>query len=147
MGYIYTDPSQWPASPQGLVHAGIWSVTLYLSVSVQSLEGGDLVLGHAACRNRVSCSTMPTFRTVAVDLAAEVIPLLQDVRQGDMMGNLESLTATASTAAEDIHRLQNEVLTKENVDALRQSVITLTKTLDHIEHTWRAHSFGRRRND
>lgn len=69
----------------------------------------------------------------AVQLAEEVVPILKEVRQGQLVGNMETLTSTASEAANDIHRLQNEVLTQDNVDALRQSVLTLTKTLEHIE--------------
>lgn len=50
-----------------------------------------------------------------------------------MIANLEALTETANTAARDINRLQNEVLTRENVNVLRDSVVTLTKTLEHVE--------------
>ena len=39
----------------------------------------------------------------------------------------------AAEAAADIQRLQAEVLTEGNVRALRESVQTLTKTLQHIE--------------
>lgn len=39
----------------------------------------------------------------------------------------------AAEAAADIQRLQTEVLTENNVKALRESVQTLTKTLQHIE--------------
>ena len=39
----------------------------------------------------------------------QVIPLMQQLRQGGLMGHLEELTKSASAAATDIHRLQNEV--------------------------------------
>ena len=39
----------------------------------------------------------------------------------------------AAEAAADIQRLQTEVLTENNVKSLRESVQTLTKTLQHIE--------------
>jgi hypothetical protein len=77
--------------------------------------------------------TRPFIVLQAVQLAEEVVPILKEVRQGQLVGNMETLTSTASEAANDIHRLQNEVLTQDNVDALRQSVLTLTKTLEHIE--------------
>ncbi len=49
------------------------------------------------------------------------------------MGNVEALTQVAAEAAADIQRLQSEVLSDANVKALRESVQTLSKTLQHIE--------------
>lgn len=40
----------------------------------------------------------------AVKLSEEVLPLLQELRQGELVKNLESLTATAAEAAADIHK-------------------------------------------
>ena len=53
----------------------------------------------------------------------------------------------AAEAAADIQRLQTEVLTENNVKALRESVQTLTKTLQHIERITgaRLERRGRRR--
>ncbi|KAL3152198.1 hypothetical protein ABBQ32_001285 [Trebouxia sp. C0010 RCD-2024] len=47
----------------------------------------------------------------AVKLVDEVTPLLNELRQGNLVGNLENLTKSASEAASDIHRLQTEVST------------------------------------
>lgn len=69
----------------------------------------------------------------AVELTDEVIPLLVDLRAGSLVGNVEALTQVAAEAAADIQRLQTEVLTENNVKALRESVQTLTKTLQHVE--------------
>ena len=69
----------------------------------------------------------------AVELTDEVIPLLTELRQGWLVGNVEALTQVAAEAAADIQRLQTEVLTEGNVRALRESVQTLTKTLGHVE--------------
>jgi ABC-type transporter Mla subunit MlaD len=69
----------------------------------------------------------------AVELTDEVIPLLTELRQGGLVGNVEALTQVAAEAAADIQRLQTEVLTENNVKALRESVQTLTKTLQHVE--------------
>ncbi len=44
---------------------------------------------------------------VFVDL--QVTPLLSELREGNMVNNLEDLTRSASEAAADIHRLQDEV--------------------------------------
>mmetsp|Transcript_15027 Transcript_15027/g.45378 ORF Transcript_15027/g.45378 Transcript_15027/m.45378 type:complete len:407 (-) Transcript_15027:771-1991(-) len=69
----------------------------------------------------------------ATELADQVIPLLQELRAGDMVGNVEALTRSAAQAAADLHRLQNEVLTEDNVEAIRGSVTVLTRTLEHVE--------------
>ena len=39
----------------------------------------------------------------------QVTPLLSELREGNMVNNLEDLTRSASEAAADIHRLQDEV--------------------------------------
>lgn len=67
------------------------------------------------------------------NLRPQVIPLLEELRQGGLLGNIEALTAIAADAAADIQRLQVEVLTDDNVRALRDAVQTLTRTLTHIE--------------
>lgn len=69
----------------------------------------------------------------AVELTNEIIPLLTELRSGNLVGNVEALTQVAAEAAADIQRLQTEVLTEGNVLALRESVQTLTKTLKHVE--------------
>eukprot|EP00887_Chlorella_sp_A99_P006804 scaffold2.g6804.t1 len=69
----------------------------------------------------------------AVELSDEIIPLLTELRAGNLVGNVEALTQVAAEAAADIQRLQTEVLTESNVGALRESVQTLSKTLQHIE--------------
>ncbi|KAL6766321.1 TGD2 [Auxenochlorella protothecoides x Auxenochlorella symbiontica] len=69
----------------------------------------------------------------AMALTEQIIPLLEELRQGGLLGNVEALTSVAAEAAADIQRLQVEVLTDGNVRALREAVQTLTKTLAHIE--------------
>eukprot|EP01024_Parvocaulis_polyphysoides_P052263 TRINITY_DN5155_c0_g2_i5.p1 TRINITY_DN5155_c0_g2~~TRINITY_DN5155_c0_g2_i5.p1 ORF type:complete len:377 (-),score=49.12 TRINITY_DN5155_c0_g2_i5:256-1386(-) len=69
----------------------------------------------------------------AAELADEVIPLLGELRQGNLLDNIEALTRSAADAALDIQRLQKAVLDEANVQALREAVTTLTRTLRHIE--------------
>lgn len=42
-------------------------------------------------------------------LTAQVTPILAELREGNLVGNLDALTASASLAAADIHQLQNDV--------------------------------------
>jgi hypothetical protein len=50
-----------------------------------------------------------------------------------VVDTLNRLTETALATAADIKRLETAILTDENTELLRQSVATLTKTLQHVE--------------
>jgi len=69
----------------------------------------------------------------AAQLADEVAPLLADLRAGGLLGSVESLASTAAAAAADVRALQGDVLTPDNVVALRDAVRCLTRTLEHVE--------------
>ena len=69
----------------------------------------------------------------AIVLSKEVTPLLKELNDGDIMGNLEKLTSSAAVAVADIARINEHVLTPDNLELLKDSVSTLVKTLKHIE--------------
>ena len=69
----------------------------------------------------------------AIVLSREVTPLLKELNEGDIMGNLEKLTSSAAVAVADIARINEHVLTPDNLELLKDSVSTLVKTLKHIE--------------
>lgn len=66
-------------------------------------------------------------------LVEQVHPLLKELREAGIASNIDALANLAVETAGDIRELQKSVLDAENVNALRQSVSTLTKTLQHIE--------------
>ncbi|CAM6122397.1 unnamed protein product [Calypogeia fissa] len=66
-------------------------------------------------------------------LAGDVEPLLKELRDGFLLKDLEKLTKVVTEAGHDLRTLNKSVLTAENTELLRQSVVTLTKTLNHIE--------------
>ncbi|KAL2620465.1 hypothetical protein R1flu_000670 [Riccia fluitans] len=68
------------------------------------------------------------------ELAGDIEPLLKELKEGSLLKDLERLTKVAGEAGEDLRSLNKQVLTSENVELLRQSVTTLTKTLSHIEN-------------
>ncbi|KAL3681410.1 hypothetical protein R1sor_024366 [Riccia sorocarpa] len=68
------------------------------------------------------------------ELAGDIEPLLKEIKEGSLLKDLERLTKVAGEAGEDLRVLNKQVLTSENVELLRQSVTTLTKTLSHIEN-------------
>ncbi|KAF8056762.1 TGD2 [Scenedesmus sp. PABB004] len=57
----------------------------------------------------------------------------RELRAGGLVANLDHLTEAAAGAAADIQALQSAVLTDDNVRALRAAVLTLCKTLEHVE--------------
>ncbi|GLI69403.1 hypothetical protein VaNZ11_014007 [Volvox africanus] len=95
-------------------------------------DGVDKVFAAAESATALMEEAKPLVATAA-DLVAELTPLLAELRGGGLVGNIEALIRTAADAAADIRRLQSAVLTEDNVRALRQAVLTLCKTLDHVE--------------
>ena len=95
-------------------------------------QGIDKVFEAMEAAQAVIADAQPLLQR-AVELSNEIIPLLTELRAGNLVGNVEALTQVAAEAAADIQRLQTEVLTEGNVQALRESVQTLTKTLQHVE--------------
>ena len=95
-------------------------------------QGVDKVFEAMEAAQAVIADAQPLLQR-AVELSNEIIPLLTELRAGNLVGNVEALTQVAAEAAADIQRLQTEVLTEGNVQALRESVQTLTKTLQHVE--------------
>lgn len=48
--------------------------------------------------------------------------MVEELKDGTLMKSIESLSSTAAAAAKDLHALTADVMTKENVDALKDSV-------------------------
>uniref|UniRef100_A0A061RFD7 Atp-binding cassette superfamily n=1 Tax=Tetraselmis sp. GSL018 TaxID=582737 RepID=A0A061RFD7_9CHLO len=95
-------------------------------------QGMDSMFDAAKSASELMQEAKPLLNR-AVALSEAVTPFLNEVNKGDMVKHVESLTASASQAAADIQKLQREVLTKDNVQALNHSVLTLAKTLENIE--------------
>ncbi|GAX80213.1 hypothetical protein CEUSTIGMA_g7651.t1 [Chlamydomonas eustigma] len=95
-------------------------------------EGFDKVFAAAEEATRVMKEAQPLLQQ-SIRLVGEITPLLKELREGGLVKNVEALTSTAAAAAEDIHALQGAVLTEDNVRALRGSVVTLCRTLEHVE--------------
>lgn len=66
-------------------------------------------------------------------MAGDIEPLLKEVREGSLLKDFENLTKVAAEAGRDLSNLNKVVLTSANMKLLRDSVSTLTKTLQHAE--------------
>jgi len=95
-------------------------------------DGFDKVFAAAEEATALMKEASPLLQQ-SIDLVGEVTPLLAELRKGGVVANLEALTETAAAAAADIQKLQGAVLTDDNVRALRHSVMTLCRTLEHVE--------------
>jgi hypothetical protein len=60
-------------------------------------------------------------------------PLLAEIRDTGILSNVDTLSQLAVDTGADIRSLQSSILDEANVNSLRQSIATLTKTLQHIE--------------
>mmetsp|Transcript_15119 Transcript_15119/g.26252 ORF Transcript_15119/g.26252 Transcript_15119/m.26252 type:complete len:433 (+) Transcript_15119:125-1423(+) len=95
-------------------------------------EGFDKVFAAAEAATHAIEEARPLLAQ-SIRLVEEVTPLLRELREGGLVANVEALTSTAAAAAADIQKLQGAILTEDNVRALRTSVITLCRTLEHVE--------------
>jgi hypothetical protein len=71
--------------------------------------------------------------TEAALIARELRPMMQGVKDQGTLETIELLAGHASATVQDIRELRKSILTEENQDMLRQSISTLTKTLQHVE--------------
>eukprot|EP00210_Caulerpa_lentillifera_P007115 g6807.t1 len=66
-------------------------------------------------------------------LVEELTPLLNELRSGGLVQDVESLSKSIALAASHAEELQRAILDHDNVEALRESVKTLTSTLKSVE--------------
>ncbi|CAI5976095.1 unnamed protein product [Closterium sp. NIES-65] len=142
--------SSWPLAVTGASAPSVTLSDLEACPSGQGSQFADTTVsgtddegGTAATTiNNEGALALPSHDEAGVDvgsvvgvngLMTDIEPMLQDVREGDLLKNLEQLTKVASDAASDLRQLNSSILTKENTELLRQSVSTLTKTLKHVE--------------
>ncbi|KAM3210660.1 hypothetical protein ACQJBY_064560 [Aegilops geniculata] len=66
-------------------------------------------------------------------LAEEVQPLVSEVRDSDLVKDVETIAKGLADASGDLRRLKSSMLTPENSDLIKQSIFTLIFTLKNIE--------------
>ncbi|CAO1940282.1 unnamed protein product [Urochloa humidicola] len=66
-------------------------------------------------------------------LAEEIQPMLSEVRDSDLLKDVETITKGLADASGDLRRLKSSMLTPENTDLIKQSIFTLIFTLKNIE--------------
>ncbi|CAL4959221.1 unnamed protein product [Urochloa decumbens] len=66
-------------------------------------------------------------------LAEEIQPMLSEVRDSDLLKDVETIAKGLADASGDLRRLKSSMLTPENTDLIKQSIFTLIFTLKNIE--------------
>lgn len=63
----------------------------------------------------------------------DIQPMLSQVRRSELLKDVQSLTRTLADATQDLRTARSSMITSENADLLRESIITLVDTLKNIE--------------
>jgi len=66
-------------------------------------------------------------------LAEEIQPMLSEVRDSDLLKDVETIAKGLADASGDLRRLKSSMLNPENTDLIKQSIFTLIFTLKNIE--------------
>lgn len=94
--------------------------------------GMETMVEAAGAVSKAAADAKPLVDASA-SLVEQVTPLLRELREAGVVEHVDALATLARETAGDIRALQTSVLDEENVQELRRSVKTLTKTLAHIE--------------
>ena len=90
------------------------SVCTRLARKMEAL-GMETMFDTAETANKLMKDVGPLM-VQAQRIAEELRPLLSEVRQGGMVTSLDSLMESATAIAEDARRLNNGIITKDNID-------------------------------
>ncbi|PKA63153.1 Protein trigalactosyldiacylglycerol 2, chloroplastic [Apostasia shenzhenica] len=66
-------------------------------------------------------------------LVEDIRPLLVEVRDSDVLKDVEVMTRSLAEATEELRRLRSSMLTPENIEIFRRSIFTLVCTLKNLE--------------
>lgn len=67
-------------------------------------------------------------------MAEDVQPMLTEVRDSNLLKEVENLTRSLTQASEDLRRVNSSIMTPENTELLQRSIYTLIFTLKNIEN-------------
>jgi len=108
------------------------AVCTRLALQMEQL-GGLQTMNSVALDVQSMLANLGPLVNQAEAIAREVRPLLGSVREGELLASIEKLAESAAATAADVRKLNTAILTPENTELLRQSVGTLTRTLQHVE--------------
>jgi hypothetical protein len=103
-----------------------------LAREMERQDGMHKMFDTTETAQKLMTTLQPLLREAA-QIAQELRPMMQGVNEQGTLDTLESLAGQTSATVADIRKLKDAILTEENQELLRQSISTLTKTLQHIE--------------
>jgi hypothetical protein len=117
---------------QGVSMDELVGICTKLAREMERQNGMHKMFDTTETARNMMLTLQPLLREAAV-IAQELRPMMQGVNEQGTLDTLESLAGKTSATVEDIRKLKDAILTEENQELLRQSISTLTKTLQHIE--------------
>ena len=103
-----------------------------LAREMERQDGMNKMFDATDTARMMMLSLQPLLREAAL-IAQELRPMMQGVNEQRTLDTLELLAGQTSATVSDIRQLKQAILTDENQELLRQSIATLTKTLQHVE--------------
>ncbi|KAK2641891.1 hypothetical protein Ddye_023654 [Dipteronia dyeriana] len=67
-------------------------------------------------------------------MAEDIQPLLAEVRDSDLLKEVEGLTRSLTQASEDLRKVNSSIMTPENTELIQKSIYTLIFTLKNVEN-------------
>lgn len=117
---------------QGVSMDELVGICTKLAREMERQNGVAQMFATTESAQRLMTTLQPLLREAA-QIAQELRPMMQNVNEQGTLDTLETLAGKTSATVEDIRKLKATILTEENQELLRQSISTLTKTLQHIE--------------
>ena len=117
---------------QGVSMDELVGICTKLAREMERQNGVQQMFATTESAQRLMTTLQPLLREAA-QIAHELRPMMQNVNEQGTLDTLEDLAGKTSATVEDIRRLKTTILTDENQELLRQSISTLTKTLQHVE--------------
>ncbi|XP_020228110.1 protein TRIGALACTOSYLDIACYLGLYCEROL 2, chloroplastic [Cajanus cajan] len=141
-----TGPLDQECSKEGLIVCDREKIKGYQGVSLDALVGIFTRLGQDVEKIGIANSYSLAERAASIieeakplltkikAMAEDVQPLLTEVRDSNLLKEVENLTRSLTQASEDLRRVHSSIMTPENTELLQKSIYTLIFTLKNIEN-------------
>ncbi|KAK7316603.1 hypothetical protein RJT34_00191 [Clitoria ternatea] len=141
-----TGPLDQECPKEGLIVCDREKIKGYQGVSLDALVGIFTRLGQDVEKIGIANSYSLAERAASIieeakplltkikAMAEDVQPLLAEVRDSNLLKEVESLTRSLTQASDDLRRVHSSIMTPENTDLIQKSIYTLIFTLKNIEN-------------
>ncbi|XP_027341326.1 protein TRIGALACTOSYLDIACYLGLYCEROL 2, chloroplastic isoform X1 [Abrus precatorius] len=139
-------PLDQECSKEGLIVCDKEKIKGYQGVSLDALVGIFTRLGQDVEKIGIANSYSLAERAASIieeakplltkikAMAEDVQPLLTEVRDSNLLKEVENLTRSLTQASDDLRRVHSSIMTPENTELIQKSIYTLIFTLKNIEN-------------